>query len=85
MFFRIEMFEREVEYWKIKKILDIFKSIVDSGLIDKDKQIKQYRNWLAYHNPKNGVSVKITPRIAYGILLEMIQEIQNSEGNLELR
>ncbi|MEW6378465.1 MAG: hypothetical protein AB1611_02525 [bacterium] len=65
--------QREVEYWKIDDILDLFKGTIDPILIGHAKQIKDHRDWVAHRNINRG---KVLPDFAYKILSEILSQIQ---------
>lgn len=72
-----EKLEKEVEYWKINDVLDLFRGSIDSNLIGDAKHIKKYRDWLAHRNEKRGTPPKVYPIFTYEILSEIIIQIQN--------
>lgn len=76
-----ETFESAVEYRRIDEILDLFKGVVDSNLIGNAKNIKKYRDWVAHKNPRRGHSGKTDPLMAYGILSQIIQAINESDSD----
>jgi hypothetical protein len=69
--------EFEIERWRITDILDIFKGPIDSHLIGRVKQIKEYRDWIAHRNMKKGTPSNVPPQTAYKILSEMLVELKN--------
>jgi hypothetical protein len=69
-------FESEVEYWRFVEVLDLFKGEVDSDLIGKVKQIKQYRDWIAHRNPNRSIPLQTTPKATLEVLTTMIEQIR---------
>lgn len=43
---------RQVEYARFDDLLDVYKKVVDSNLIGRAKQIKDYRDWIVHRNPR---------------------------------
>ncbi|MEA1968772.1 MAG: hypothetical protein U9N77_11220 [Thermodesulfobacteriota bacterium] len=71
-----EQVEREIEYWKIDDILNIFKMVIDPDIIGQAKQIKQYRDWVAHRNPSKGTPPNITPQKAYEIISKILKKLE---------
>jgi hypothetical protein len=71
-----EKFESEVEYWRFVEILNLFKGEIDSRLLGKVKQIKQYRDWIAHRNPSKPAPPQATPETAFDVLTQMIEQIR---------
>lgn len=74
--------ERELEYWRVDDVLDIFKvmignsQLIDSQLIGQAKQIKCYRDWIAHKNPKKPPLVNVVPQTAYRILQKITRILE---------
>lgn len=68
--------EKEMNYWRIIDILDLFKTIIDPELIGNAKQVKKYRDWVAHKNLKKGSPPNTTPQYAYKILSTIIMLIE---------
>ena len=68
-------YEREVEYWKAKDILDLFKNDIDGLLLGDAKNVKKHRDYIAHRNPRKGSPAKVTPEFAYTILSEIVERI----------
>lgn len=73
--------ENEIEYWKAKDILDLFKESVDKNLLGNAKQIKRYRDWVAHKNIKKGQPANVSPQTAYRILAAILEEIEKLDDN----
>ncbi|MCK4814596.1 hypothetical protein KA005_02405 [bacterium] len=68
-------FEKEVEYWRIEDVLNLFKQNIDSRLIGDAKNIKRHRDWIAHRNPNRRSPGKVTPIFAYRILSKILAQI----------
>lgn len=68
-------FEKEVEYWRIEDVLNLFKQNIDSRLIGDAKNIKKHRDWIAHRNPNRRSPGKVTPIFAYRILSNILAQI----------
>lgn len=66
----------DLERWRIDDVLDIFKSVLDSNLIGKIKQIKRYRDWVAHRNPRKAQPAKTTPEEAFRYLNAFLKELE---------
>ncbi len=71
-----EKFVKDVEYWKVDDILDLFKGEVDANLIGQVKQIKDYRDWIAHRNPRRPTPSQATPQTAFGVPTKVIEQIR---------
>lgn len=71
---------KEIEYWKIDDILDIFKGLVEPKLIGQAKQIKQYRDWVAHRNINKEKPPNIAPEKAYSILSKILNILEIEFG-----
>jgi hypothetical protein len=67
--------DSELEYWRGGDILDLLKGLVDTSLIDRAKQVKRYRDWVAHRNDRKPSPAKVTPPVAYQVLSEIIRQI----------
>lgn len=72
-------YEREVEYWKIEDILDIFKGDIDAVLLGDAKNIKKHRDWVAHRNPNRPSPGKVGPDFAYRVLSEILEQVEALE------
>lgn len=76
----VEPFARSVcEYafekadrWHFPDVLDLFKSIVGSGVVGDVKQVYEYRNWVA-HGRRKLKPLALDPREAYQRLSEFLE------------
>jgi hypothetical protein len=75
-------FRDEVEFWKLDSVLDLFKGEIDSALMGRAKQIKDYRDWIAHRNPKRTPAVQIEPDVAFEVLSKIIGQIRNKHTPL---
>jgi len=70
-------FQKEVEFWNQKEILDLLKTIpsIDKNAIGQAKQILDYRNWIAHGKDVNKQSSvnSMTPTYTYRILDEIVK------------
>lgn len=71
-----EKVDREIEYWKIDDVLDLYKSVVDPDRIGQAKQVKDFRDWIAHRNPRKGSPPKIVPKLTYNLLSGIIAEVK---------
>lgn len=67
---------REVEYWRIDDVLDLYKGAVDPNLIGQAKQVKDFRDWIAHKNPRKPSPPNIVPTAAYALLTEIVAQIK---------
>ena len=79
-----DKFEKEVEYWKVDDVLNLFKKDIDPKLIGNAKSIKKHRDWIAHRNPHRPSPGKVTPEHAYTILVEILSQIQNLQSQNEI-
>jgi hypothetical protein len=72
-----EHFQKEVEHWNQREILDLLKKIssIDKNIIGQAKQILDYRNWIAHGKDvkKQAVVNSMTPAYTYRVLDEIIK------------
>jgi hypothetical protein len=61
----------DIERWKVNDKIDMTAPLFTPNLIDKLKQIKNYRNWVAHRNP-SAEPENITPKDTYRDLREVI-------------
>lgn len=69
---------RELEYWRMDDVLDVFKSLVEASQIGIAKQIKDYRDWIAHRNPNHLPPAQTEPRTAYSVLAAIIDAIERA-------
>jgi hypothetical protein len=79
-----EFAQKEIEKWRIRDIIDLFKFAVDGNTRGEIKQILRYRNWVAHgKNPDPAKSVnKTEPKVTYEMIVEFIDQIQRYYDNL---
>ncbi len=71
----------EIERWRINDVLDLFKQIVDSKLLDQTRNIKGFRDWIAHKNPANKGHVHIVgPGYGYKVLSTVLEQIYDAIG-----
>jgi len=68
-----EKFKKESERWGFRDVLELFKPRIDTNLIGRIKQIKNYRDCVVHHKMP---SDNIGPKMAYEILSEFIDEMR---------
>lgn len=72
-----EIFQKEVEYWNQKEVLDLLQhlSVLDKNSIGRAKQILDYRNWVAHgkDSRKKSVVKTMTPIYTYQTLNEIVK------------
>jgi hypothetical protein len=69
---------KEIEYWRIDEILDLFKSIVEANQIGNAKQIRAYRDWIAHRNPDKLPPAQTEPIVAYSLLAAIIDAVEQA-------
>ena len=68
--------ENEIERWRLKDVLDLFKEIVGGQRMGDAKDVKRFRDWVAHKNPKKPPPRKIDPQTAYTLLSAIITDIR---------
>lgn len=68
--------QNELEYWRVDDVLDLFKSVLDSDLIGRAKQVKKYRDWVAHKNPRKSAPTNVPPQNAYKVLTDIVKKLE---------
>lgn len=68
---------KEIEYWKIDEIIDLFNPVVDSYICGQLKEIKRYRDWLA-HGKMRKKSVSADPKTTFETIKLFCDELNNN-------
>ncbi len=67
--------KRQLEYSRFGQILDLYKTWIDGGTIDRVKEIKQYRDWISHRNPKRPTPAEVLPGIVRRVLGDMMDAL----------
>jgi hypothetical protein len=67
--------DRQIEFSRFGELIDLYKGWVDSAMLGRVKQIKDYRDWISHRNPKRPKPAIIDPASARSILGSVMDEI----------